>query len=160
MNKILFYGLLIGLVITSMIGLNSLQTKIAVQRMKENPLPQEKKISYGEGEYNKILSSWMEKDRFFFDRIIRAASYLNEIALLREYKTLLKEIDTHRQEIIQIEPPSIQSEMHRQLIQMNDYAYLSCLYYWQNSQKSLYYFKKYVSAYYQIYFTKKLPTES
>ena len=160
MNKVMFYSLIIGLSLIGLFGLTTMQTKIELQRMKENPLRQEKKISYGEGEYKKALSSWMQKDQIFFDRIMRAASYHNEIALIREYKTLVNELERHRQEINHIEPPANQSEMHHQLIQMNEYAYLSCLYYWQDTQKSHYYFKKYVSAYYQNYFTKQLPAKS
>lgn len=149
-----------ALSLISLFGLTTLHTKIEMQRMKENPLHQEKKISYGEGEYNKVLSSWKQIDQMFFDRIMSAASYHNEIALLREYKTLVNELEKHRQEINHIEPPVNQSELHHQLIQMNEYAYLSCLYYWQDSKKSQYYFKKYVAAYYQNYFTKKLPAKS
>lgn len=127
---------------------------IEMRELKEVKLNDaDKKISYGEGEYNKMLFKWSQTDRLIFDRIMKATTYTSEILLLREYKNILEELDTHRHEINHIEPPLGMQEKHQQLVSMNELAYLSCLYYFKDSQKSHYYFKKYISAYYQLYIT-------
>lgn len=153
MNKVYQFLLLFSLLLLTFFGFFSLQTRIELRNKEENTLSLSKreKMSYGEGEYNKALLLWKKTDEELFNKIMSASASTNEIILLRQYKYLMEEITRHIQEINRIEPPAAHTLIHEKLIELNEYAYQTCLFYFKDIKKSQFYFKRYVLTYYGLY---------
>lgn len=145
--------LIISMVIIAMIGFVSVHTKLALMSMNSQIVldKQLQKRSYGEGEYAKILLRWQQKDTDLFHRIMKASATTNEIQLLREYKLLLEESRKRLKEIDEIDPPAAFQGIHLRILDLQQYAYQTCLYYFQDFQKSQQYFRKYVTLFYRLY---------
>ena len=82
---------------------------------------------------------------------MKASATTNEIQLLREYKLLLEESRKRLKEIDEVDPPAAFQSIHLRILDLQQYAYQTCLYYFQDFQKSQQYFRKYVTLFYRLY---------
>lgn len=153
MNKAFQYILIFSLLLLTFFGFLSLQTRVELQNKQEKALTLSKgeKKSYGEGEYYKVLLLWKNTDEALFNKIMSASTSTNEIILLRQYKYLMEEITEHIKELHLIEPPATKKLTHEEIINLNEYAYKTCLFYFKDIKMSQLYFKKYVTTYYRLY---------